>query len=251
MEGNTDPIIQTRPSYEAIDSLNNARKTPKGSQGRRGLGANGQEWWCLKCLETLFVHLREDVWKHKPDGSTRFVHPLTSIQYWIIPEKRTIPQFEANLFTLQPPQVYLLAKWQAVKTFDELRDRPAEGHFDLPEDPVDGPVTLFLGQDGESFYLDKAARELRGLLKDSRVCETDANDVRGYSLSEAFRRLDKKEDRMVEDKWKPIMAERKRNAERGAEQSGYTERQVAGSSEDRELQCRKLFHSNQPLIAQF
>lgn len=68
---------------------------------------------------------------------------------------------------------YLLAKWQAVKTFDELRGWPAEGQFDLPVDPVDGPVTLYLGQDGESFYLDRAARELRGLLKDSRVCEAD------------------------------------------------------------------------------
>lgn len=74
---------------------------------------------------------------------------------------------------LQSPQVYLLAKWQAVKTFDELRGWPAEGQFDLPVDPVDGPVTLYLGQDGESFYLDRAARELRGLLKDSRVCEAD------------------------------------------------------------------------------
>lgn len=221
-------------SYEAIDSLRNVQKTSKGSQGRRGLGTNGQEWWCLKCLEALFVHLRECIWKHKPDGSTRFVHPLTSIQYWIIPERRTILQFEATIYMLQSPQVYLLAKWQAVKTFDELRDWPAEGQFDLPEDPVDGPVTLYLGQDGESFYLDRAARELRGLLKDSRVCEVDANEVRGYSLSEAFRQLDKKEDRMVEDKWKPITAERRRTAERGAEQSGCTERQLAGSSEDRE-----------------
>ena len=145
-----------------------------------------------------------------PDGSTRFVHPLTTIQYWIIPERRTIPQFDGIYYTLQSPQIYLLAKWQAVKTFDQLRDRPAEGHFDLPEESVDGAIRLYLGHDGESFYMDRAVRDMRGVLADQRVCEIDASEVRGYSLSEALRRLDKKEDRMVEDKWKPIMAERKR-----------------------------------------
>ena len=210
-----------------MDSLKNVRKTLKGSDGRRGLGTNGQEWWCLKCLESLFVDLRERVWKHKPDGSTLLVHPLTSIQYWIIPERRTIPQLERKFYTLQSPQIHLLAKWQAVKTYDELRDRPAEGQFNLPEDPADGPLTLYLGQDGESFYLDRAARDIRGVLTDGRVCEIDATNVRGYSLSEALRRLDKLEDQMVEAKWKPIMAERKRKAEQGLEERSMTEGQLA------------------------
>lgn len=106
--------------------------------------------------------------------------------------------------------MHLLAKWQGVKTFDELCDRPAEGHFDLPEDPADGPFTLYLGRDEESFYLDRVTRDMRGVLAENKVCEINACDVRGCSLSEAFRRLDKKEDRMVEEKWMPIMAERKR-----------------------------------------
>ncbi len=223
--------------YEAIDSLKNVNKTQKGSEGTRGLGADGQEWWCLMCLEELFVDLRERVWKHKPDGSTRFVHPLTSIQYWIIPEERKIPQFEGNHYTLQRSHIYLIAKWQAVKTFDELRARPAEGHFDLPEDPPDGPVTLYLGRDGESFYLDEETRNLQGLLIDNRVCEIAAHDVRGYSLSEAFRRLDKMENWMVEEKWKPIMAERKRKAREEVEGEGggaggqYTEGELIGRDE--------------------
>ena len=232
--GNCDPAIKVL-GYEAIDSLRNVRKTPKGSQGQRGLGANGQEWWCLKCLEALFVDLRERVWKHRPDGSTQYVHPLTSIQYWLIPDRRSIPQYDGIYYTLQSPQIHLIGKWQAVKTFDELRDRPAEGHFDLPEDPTDGPITLYLGRDGESFYLDRPTRDLRGVLADNRVCEADANEVRGYSLSEALRRLDKKEDRMVEEKWKPIMAERKRKAKEEPELEGqYVEGQLArtGSSEE-------------------
>ena len=195
--------------YEAIDSLKNVWKTPKGSQGKRGLGVNGQEWWCLKCLKAIFVDLRERPWKDMPDGSTRPVHPLTTIQYWIIPERRRKPHFDGVYYTLQSPQVYLLAKWQAVKTFDQLRDRPAEGCFDLPEEPADGVINLYLGHDGESFYMDRAVRDMRGILADQRVCEIEASVVRGYSLSEAFRRLDKKEDRTVEEKWKPIMAERK------------------------------------------
>ena len=214
--------------YEAIDSLKNVNKTQKGSEGTRGLGADGQEWWCLMCLEDLFVDLRERVW----NGSTRFVHPLTSIQYWIIPEERKIPQFEGNHYTLQRSHIYLIAKWQAVKTFDELRARPAEGHFDLPEDPPDGPVTLYLGRDGESFYLDERTRDLRGLLLDDRVCEIAARDVRGYSLSEAFRRLDQMENRMVEGKWKPIMAERKRKARE--EEEGEGEGAGGGEEEEKE-----------------
>lgn len=61
-------------------------------------------------MEALFVHLRERAWKHKPDGATILVHPLTSIQYWIIPERRIIPQFEGAHYTLGSPQIHLLAK---------------------------------------------------------------------------------------------------------------------------------------------
>ena len=193
----------------------------------------------MKCLEALFVHLRERVLKHKPDGSTLSVHPLTSIQYWIIPERRIIPQFEGVKYTLQSPQIHLLAKWQAVKTYDELRNRPAKGSFDLPEDPVEESITLYLGRDGESFYLDEATRDIQGVLADNRVCETDASNVRGYSLSEALRRLDKKEDAMVEAKWKPIMAER-RKAEGASEEPSYTDGQQTGqqteSSKERDNQ---------------
>ena len=172
------------------------------------------------------------MWKHKPDGSTLSVHPLTSIQYWIIPERRIIPQFEGVHYTLQLPQIHLLAKWQAVKTYDELHNRPTRGIFDLPEDPVEESITLYLGQDGESFYLDAATRDIQGVLADDRVCEIEASNVRGYSLSEALRRLDKKEDEMVEAKWKPIMAAR-REAEEASEEHSHTEEQHAGSSKER------------------
>ena len=147
-----------------------------------------------------------------PDGSTRLVHPLTTIQYWIIPERRTIPYFDETYYTLQSPQIYLLAKQQAVKTFDQFGDRPAEGCFDLPEEPADGVIDLCLGHDGESLYMDRAVRDMRGFLEVQRVCEIEASEVRSYSLSEAFRRLDKREDRMVEEGWKPIMAVRKKKA---------------------------------------
>ena len=175
--------------------------------------------------------------KHKPDGSTLSVHPLTSIQYWIIPERRIIPQFERSYYTLQSPQIHLIAKWQAVKTYDELRNHPAKGIFDLPEDPGEDAITLYLGRDGESFYLDAATRDIQGVLADNRVCEIDASNVRGYSLSEALRRLDKKEDEMVEAKWKPIMAAR-REAEEASEERNRPDGQQAGSSKDRGKEAR-------------
>ena len=184
----------------------------------KGAKANGQEWWCLKCLEDVFVDLRERLLKHMPDGSTRLVHPLTTIQYWIIPERRTTPHFDEIYYTLQSPQIYLLAKWQAVKMFDQLRDRPAEGCFDLPKELADGVRNLCLGHDGESFCMDRAVRDMRGVLGDQRVCEIEASEVRGYSLSEAFRRLDKKEDRMMEEKWKPIMAGGKKRSNQNSKQ---------------------------------
>lgn len=61
---------------------------------------------------------------------------------------------------------------------------------------------------------------MRGVLADGRICEVDASDVRGYSLSEALRRLDMEETRLVEEKWKPIRAERRRKAEAEAEAGG-------------------------------
>ena len=163
--------------YEAIDSLKNSRKTAKGFGGKCGLGSKGQEWWCLKCLEALFVDLREHVWKHRPDGSTLTIQPRISVQCWLVPERQTIPQYAAVYYTLQPPQVHLLAKWQAVKTFDELRDRPAEGQFDLPEDPADGSIRLYLGNDREPFYLNRETKDIRGVLADQRAWEIDANDA--------------------------------------------------------------------------
>ena len=183
-------------------------------------------------MEALFVHLRERVLKHKSDGSTLLVHPLTSIQYWIIPERRIIPQFEGAHYTLQSPQIHLLAKWQAVKTYDQLRNRPANGIFDLPQDSAEESITLYLGRDGESFYLDAATRDIQGVLADNRVCEIDASNVRGYSLSEALRRLDKKEDQMVEAKWKPIMAAR-REAEEASDERSHTDKQQVGSGKER------------------
>ena len=71
------------------------------------------------------------------------------------------------------------------QNFDQLRDRPAEGCFDLPEEPADGVINLYLCHDGELLYMDRAARDIRGVLADQRICEIDASDVRGYSLSEA------------------------------------------------------------------
>lgn len=77
--------------------------------------------------------------------------------------------------------------------------------------------------------MDRAARDMRGVLADLRICEIAASEIRGCSLSEALRRLDKEEDRMVEEKWKPIMAERRRKAETEAE--GHdVEGHVVGSS---------------------
>ena len=90
---------------------------------------------------------------------------------------------------------------------------------------------LYLGRDGESFYLDRTTRDVRGVLADNRVCEANASDVRGYSLSEAFRRLDKKEDRLVEEKWKPIMAARRDMAGETAEEGQVAEGRLAESGE--------------------
>ena len=70
---------------------------------------------------------------------------------------------------------------------------------------------------------------MRGVLADGRICEIGASEIRGYSLSEALRRLDKEETRLVEEKWKPIMAERRRQAEVGVD-SQRAETRSAGSS---------------------
>ena len=60
-------------------------------------------------------------------------------------------------------------------------------------------------------------------------------------MSEAFRRLDKKEDRIVEEKWMPIMAERRREAETEAEgEDQYVEGQLPGSSEGRQEEGKDL-----------
>ena len=103
-------------------------------------------------------------------------------------------------------------------------------------------INLYLGHDGESFYMNRAARDMREVLRDQRVCEIDASEVRSYSLSEAFRRLDKKEDKMVEEKWKPIMAERNREAESEleAEEDQDTEESYVGAIEEQEEESEPI-----------
>ena len=64
-------------------------------------------------------------------------------------------------------------------TDDEVRSHLAKRSFDLSEDPGEEAINLYLGRDGESFYLDAATRDIQGVLADNRVCEIDASNVRG------------------------------------------------------------------------
>ena len=100
--------------------------------------------------------------------------------------------------------------------------------------------------------MDIAVRDMRGVLADQRICEIDASDVRGYSLSEALRRLDKKEDKMVGEKWKPIMAERnKRVSEPQAEEDQHFEgqppRAIEEPEEEMPIELEKPANSPPPI----
>ena len=141
--------------YRAVAPLSIVTKSARGAnRGKRGLGANGEEWWCLRCVESLLKAMQQFEFELlPPESQTPVHHALVHWAQWIIPEERAIPRFPGK-FRLEAPYRYGVEKWKAVILYNSQQEHGA--HF-KPELPPHLSTTepLYTGTDGRSLYVSK------------------------------------------------------------------------------------------------
>ena len=159
------------------------------NQGKRGLGANGEEWWCLRCVETLFKKVRQSELESCPPSSEPPAHAFMHWAQWIIPEERKIPRYPDS-FRLKGPYIFALEKWKAVILYDTQQEHGANFKPNLPPH-LSIPQQLYEGTDGRSLYLSKEMRDMRGLTADGEEAEVSAAECQDVSLTEVMKRVDR------------------------------------------------------------
>ena len=174
--------------YRPVAGLSRVTKSARGAnRGERGLGANGEEWWCLQCVESLAQAMQQCELELLPSSSEPPAHALFDWAQWIVPEERNIPGYPGK-FRLEAPYRYGLEKWKAVILYNSQQKHGA--HF-TPDLPPHLSITdqLYTGTDGRSLYLSKESRDMRGLMENGEMAEISAADCEDVSLTEVLNRV--------------------------------------------------------------
>jgi len=176
--------------HQAIASLSAVLQSAHSPcNGKRGLGARGEEWWCLRCVEALFVEVRRRWLLAHPNSPIPTRHPFHQFANWIIADLRSIPTYPGK-YTLILPYIYALEKWKAVTLYDDWKKQKQPAQFEINAPARVVVEKIFLGLDEESLYLDEATRNLRGVMQRGNIAEVPAQDCRGVALSVVFQRVD-------------------------------------------------------------
>ena len=170
--------------YEAAYSLFEAcRSSRHPDLSKRGIGAAGERWICLSCLE-MITKEADEVLFPGPDFPELPWHSIRSLAEFILADVRSIPAFPGR-FTLSSPYHFGLEKWKAVHRYID-KNRPED--LEVPS-CVKVPGKLILGEDGKSLYLDDKARNMRGLTEDGVIAEITAEDCIGATLNESLQKV--------------------------------------------------------------
>ena len=157
--------------------------------GKRGLGEGSEEWWCLKCVESLFEEMHRRWLLAHSDPPISAQHPLQRLANWIIADQRSIPTY-IDKYKLIAPYIYALEKWKAVLLYDQYTQLARGQPFNVNAPAHFGSRVAFLGIDRKSFYVDKAMRDLRGVMERGGIAEISAQECRDVALSVVFQRVD-------------------------------------------------------------
>lgn len=162
-------------------------RAPKGHRDMRGLGQEGQEWFCLQCVEALFHRMNENGGQNNTTGYDPRFQALFAIANWIIADERACNDCP-GCFRLATPYRYGLELWKAVKLEDQSRLDGFNFVLHCPKSAQVQPCDLFLGEDGESRYLNEDARDINHTFPNSVSIKTvmKAADVRGKWLREVL-----------------------------------------------------------------
>lgn len=206
--------------YRAVAALSQVKRSARGAnRGKRGLGATGEEWWCLRCAESMLKAVRHYEFEVNPPTSEPPAHALMQWAQWIIPEERVIPAYP-NTFHLEDPYKYALEKWKAVILYNSQQDG-ADFEPHLPPHSS-RPDQLYTGTDDRSLYLTQETRDMRGLTDGGDEAEISAVDCQDVSLSEVFKRVGRIRDAIRRGKWELRLA-KEREARAHAEQFAIEE----------------------------
>ena len=175
--------------YRAVAPLSIVTKSARGAnRGKRGLGANGEEWWCLRCVESLLKAMQRFEFELLPPGpQTPAHHALVHWAQWIIPEERAISRFPGK-FRLEAPYRYGVEKWKAVILYNSQQEHGVHFKPELPPH-LSRTEPLYTGTDGRSLYVSKESRDMRGLMEDGEEAEISAADCENVSLTEVLKRV--------------------------------------------------------------
>lgn len=182
--------------YQAVAPLSQVTKSARGAnRGKRGVGAKGEEWWCLRCVESLFKAIqqchfeliRQCEFELFPPVSKPQAHALFHWAQYIFPEERVIPRYP-DKFRLDAPYRYCLEKWKAVILYNSQQEHGVHFKPDLPPH-LSRTEELYTGPDGRSIYVSKESRDMRGLMEDGEEAEISAADCEDVSLGEVLKRV--------------------------------------------------------------
>ena len=143
---------------------------------KRGEGENVKAWWCLACLENVWLEL--DGFIKRPDEVERPDRLDMEQLSTIYPESRARGT-NNPLFHLSSPQEYGVAKWKAT-----IHHKWWEEGTQMGEEAV-------YGSEEGTVYEDAATRDMKGVDEvKGEVVEITAHQVRGKRLSEVLRLVD-------------------------------------------------------------
>ena len=180
-EKNTLGYKAAYPLVEVLESLTH----PECS--KRGIGKRGERWRCLRCMEALCQKL--DGWlqlQHKKRAPL-IGHPFAEFAEFIFADERVLPK-QSNHFTVHLIFKVALEKWKAVNRWTQYNCNPDTYKVQAPPH-VKVPKKLIPGVDGQSLYLDRGTRNLRGISDNGDLIELRARDCIDNPLLECLQKV--------------------------------------------------------------
>jgi len=168
--------IPLRPQYPWSGKLKYGMRACE----KRGLGKNVESWWCLECVENIWLELDGFI-KPSSTGPQRQEPELYELLKDLQPEYRTAGPKD-RLYHLSAPQVYTLEKWRAVGQ-----------HKAVAKYGVDPGPEAVSGAEPDTLYRDSEVRDLDSVDgMTGRPVSVEVYDVADRRLSEVMRMVDER-----------------------------------------------------------
>lgn len=153
-------------------------KNGERAKTKRGLGKEVKAWWCLECIENIWLEL--DGFQKQRYQYKRSEDPeLWEIFRFLQPEERAAGLHDSE-YHLSAPQRYALEKWRAVAMYEAFE---AYG--------IDVGSEAVFGVEPNTLYLEPDTRDIKGIDEvTGQAVEVKATRVAGKKLSDALRYAD-------------------------------------------------------------